>query len=381
LTPPIQKIGLALSGGGIRAMAYHCGVLRRLAETGRLEAVSQVSTVSGGSLFIGLVLASNDWKWPISDQYIELVHPKIRNLLTNVDLQSKAMKRLFHPKNWKYLLSRANVFSQCIEKYWEVTANLGELPESPTWSINGTTAETGRRFRFKQDDCGDYELGYASASNFKVADAMAVSASFPLGIGPFVIHSSDLIWWKRKTWAAFSSETEQVRLAYPKLHLYDGGVYDNLGLEPLFDIGNRKLKSNANYLIVSDAGMPLARKSLSGPMSPFRLKRIFDISLDLSRSLRIRSLSNYFQNTPNAGVYLQIGADPKARINAYKANNEEMASELLLLDWLCLSDVEKVAKYPTTLSKLDPSDFDLIERHAYETAYWNEKLFSIKCEN
>jgi NTE family protein len=45
-----MQIGLALSGGGIRAAVFHLGVLRRLAEQEFLENVSQISTVSGGSL-------------------------------------------------------------------------------------------------------------------------------------------------------------------------------------------------------------------------------------------------------------------------------------------------------------------------------------------
>ena len=45
-----MKIGLALSGGGFRATIYHLGVLARLAEQNRLEEVTFISTVSGGSL-------------------------------------------------------------------------------------------------------------------------------------------------------------------------------------------------------------------------------------------------------------------------------------------------------------------------------------------
>ena len=69
---------------------------------------------------------------------------------------------------------------------------LADLPEVPVWSINGTTAETGRRFRFKRTAVGDYELGYAEAAKFKVADTMAISAAFPGLIGPFVIQNSRL---------------------------------------------------------------------------------------------------------------------------------------------------------------------------------------------
>ena len=46
----LEKIGLALSGGGFRAAAFHLGVLKRLREIGLLDRVAVLSTVSGGSI-------------------------------------------------------------------------------------------------------------------------------------------------------------------------------------------------------------------------------------------------------------------------------------------------------------------------------------------
>jgi predicted acylesterase/phospholipase RssA len=45
-----NPFGLALSGGGFRAAAFHLGVLKRLRELGLLQKVDVVSTVSGGSI-------------------------------------------------------------------------------------------------------------------------------------------------------------------------------------------------------------------------------------------------------------------------------------------------------------------------------------------
>src|SRR5271166_5733249 len=44
------KIGLALSGGGSRAIAFHLGCLRALTRLGLLDQVVVLSTVSGGSV-------------------------------------------------------------------------------------------------------------------------------------------------------------------------------------------------------------------------------------------------------------------------------------------------------------------------------------------
>ncbi|HUP63026.1 MAG TPA: patatin-like phospholipase family protein [Thermoanaerobaculia bacterium] len=47
---PPEVIGLALSGGGFRAAAFHLGVLKRLRELGLLSRLHILSTVSGGSI-------------------------------------------------------------------------------------------------------------------------------------------------------------------------------------------------------------------------------------------------------------------------------------------------------------------------------------------
>ena len=45
-----KRIGLALSGGGYRAAAYHIGALRALHKLGVLGKVDVISSVSGGSI-------------------------------------------------------------------------------------------------------------------------------------------------------------------------------------------------------------------------------------------------------------------------------------------------------------------------------------------
>ena len=65
---PAPPVALALSGGGIRAMAFHLGVLKRMAELDLLERVARISTVSGSSLLMGLVYRSNDFCWPTSQR-------------------------------------------------------------------------------------------------------------------------------------------------------------------------------------------------------------------------------------------------------------------------------------------------------------------------
>jgi len=243
------------------------------------------------------------------------------------------------------------------------------------WSVNATTSETGRRFRFKQTAVGDYEVGYAKAADFKVAHAMAVSAAYPGIIGPFVIETGNYEWRKREAWD-LPKEAEQLKAPpFENLHLYDGGIYDNLGTEPLFDSGKQCAKEGTDFIVVSDAGAPLGQVG-PGWFRPFRLKRVADIIGEQTRALRIRSFINFLQNHPTSGAYLQIGAQAEEKLRMYGRQNPTVAEVLLCDTWATSADVARAAAYRTTLQRMTKGDFDLLERHGYESARWNLRLFA-----
>jgi NTE family protein len=55
-----QKISLALSGGGSRAIAFHLGCLRVLHRRGILDRIQVISSVSGGSVISAMYAYSDD---------------------------------------------------------------------------------------------------------------------------------------------------------------------------------------------------------------------------------------------------------------------------------------------------------------------------------
>nr|VFK57004.1 MAG: NTE family protein [Candidatus Kentron sp. TUN]VFK59862.1 MAG: NTE family protein [Candidatus Kentron sp. TUN]VFK64901.1 MAG: NTE family protein [Candidatus Kentron sp. TUN] len=374
-----RRIGIALSGGGMRSAAFHAGVFRYLAEQELLEQVAHVSSVSGGSLFTGLVYKENNYIWPSSENYLSLVFPRIRQQFTTKSLQARAISHLsLKPLNWQYSLSRANVLAKVIESVWEIDIPVCKISLFPSWSINGTTAETGRRFRIKDGRMGDYELGYAEVGDLSLASAMAMSAAFPGGIGPLAINPKHFDWRKRESWNSPASEERPCTLPFRRLHLYDGGVYDNLGIEPMFDMGKQILKTDTtpvvDYLVVSDAGAPFARGKIPHPVNPSRFKRMADIMLDQTRALRVRAFVNFLQNNPSSGAYLQLGAIPNERIKRLSEVRNTVDQQLLAYPWLQRDDIQAAAAFPTTLHRLTETDFDLLARHGYETAMWNQSL-------
>jgi NTE family protein len=354
-----NKLALALSGGGVRAMVFHAGVLLYLAERGYLEAVNQLSSVSGGSLLIGMIYKENNYIWPTSDDYKDKVYPSIKRQLCSKSLQFWALIEMLKPNNWIYILSRANVIAKTIDKLWGISKKLNHIPDYPVWSINGTNAENGKRFRFKHDTCGDYSIGYSKSREFKIAEAIAASAAFPGGIGPLVIQMNKHVWKKRQKWNDPDGTEITITPQYKTIHIYDGGVYDNLGTEPLFDIGRGVPKQSGYAILVSDAGSPFSNTFSMRALNPFRLMRILDITMDQSRSLRVRSLMNYFLKDKKNGGYLMIGQNPKSILSE---------NELKQGKWLSDKQIKIASSYGTNLSKIDTNKFNLIARHGYEAA-------------
>ncbi len=186
-------IGLALSGGGMRAAIFHLGLLGRIASDDLLERVTFVSTVSGGSLGTGLVYSlSGNW-WPASQEFLGTVAPRARRLMTRTDLQIDAILRL--PRRPQHLLyGRARILAESIEKLWGVESLVNELPDEPRWIINATAYESGKNWRFMRKRMGDYKLNHTPEPTFPLASAMAASAAFPILIGPLVLRTKGFAW-------------------------------------------------------------------------------------------------------------------------------------------------------------------------------------------
>jgi len=73
-----KKTGLALSGGGIRASAFHLGVLEKLFVLGIINQLDVISTVSGGSITGAFYLCNKDDFQNFKDHMIDNFHKSIR---------------------------------------------------------------------------------------------------------------------------------------------------------------------------------------------------------------------------------------------------------------------------------------------------------------
>jgi NTE family protein len=362
-----MKIALAFSGGGVRATVFHLGVLARLARQDLLKNVTIISSVSGGSLAAGLVFASANYRWPTSAEYLHEVVPRCLSILTRRNVQrSFVLTSLLQP--WRLVSGRAAVLGNALESQWGINRCLADLPNTPRWIINATCYQTGKNWRFERDVMGDYQTKYVVNPDFRLSHALAASAAVPGLIGPLLVQS------RRYRWSEFQDDAwHGIEPRYQHLHLWDGGVYDNLGVESLFK-PSEGLKDDSDFLIVCDASRPLvgdARKSRWRPGYLKASKRLVDIATDQVRSLRARMLIGHFKQNPGKGAYLRLGLATGKRYSHGLKGTKPTLSD---------SEVRVVSKIETTLRQLTHSEFSLLFRHGFEVAdatlsnYGNETL-------
>ncbi len=358
------RIGLSLSGGGIRAAVFHLGVLHRLAVDDLFEKIATLSTVSGGSLVTAALFAHSSMQWPSSPQYLNTTYPKLRELITSKDLFS------LNALGWaglvregrRVLFSRAALLADLLEDRWGVTGMLADLPAEPTWAINATCIETGKNWRFSRREMGDWQFGRHYNPNFKTAQAAAASAAVPYAIGALGLDLPVEGW--HRTNPATRQPLGKATPPYKRVHLWDGGAYENLGLEFLYKPGEPL--RGCDLLICSDASGPLLpptklsfRKIISGQLSS---PRLFDIASDQIRALRSRMLVRDLEAGNVRGALIKMG-------NSVRDIDVQVGRNRTDYD-LFLSDEEGrlALGHPTDLRSPTLELFDQIARHGFEVA-------------
>ncbi|MBD5401302.1 patatin-like phospholipase family protein, partial [bacterium] len=353
-----NNIGIALSGGGIRAAIFHLGLFKWLAENEMLEAVRCISSVSGASLCVGMIYSQNNLKWPTSKEFLTTVLPSVEKILLSNDLQLSALSRLIiSPSYWN---KKVNIVAKSLESKWGVHGSLSDLEGDVMWYINCTTYETGKRFYFCREKMGDYKIGYVEKPNIPLSDVMAASSGFPVLIGPYSLKTDNYHWipseYSKSDWQP----------PHKTIYLWDGGVYDNLGLESIFKFDNGGyLKDGIDFMIVSNASASINFRRRQYSRADQNLKRILDISMDQVAALRSRAVMDFIKRT-HQGMYIKIGNS--AEKIALDSNCSEAIKKNLVEKCLSKEQANKAMNYKTTLKKPDSSSYQLLLQHGFETA-------------
>ncbi len=276
---PARDVGLALSGGGFRALAFHLGCLRALHDRGVLARTFVVSGVSGGSLAAALYVYS-DGNFAAFDARVcallrgglqlkiarrAFASPRVLATVASLatsgtaaagartlaagDAVAAHLPALVRPR--RLVTPPWRRFSSATEALVDVFAEL--FPEQTLGSarrddvdvvLNACELRSGSAFRFGSRESHCYRYGTV-VDDLPVALAVAASAAYPL-----LLPALD----RQFRFRDHDGVESQRRVV-----LTDGGVFDNLGtsvLEPGRDTGITVTYDPA-YVIACDAGRGL----------------------------------------------------------------------------------------------------------------------------
>ncbi len=298
LGPRLEKqrnVGLALSGGGSRAIAFHLGCLRALHDLDLLDRLQVISSVSGGSV-ISAMYAYSDDPFPVFEahalqlldqglhrdifrqafrpssirkavrvQFVASVCFIARTLhrLARFAIPSSNPDRLSQPVERTF--SRTEAFKEVIAKSMFGDTIVRDVSrESLDTVINSTDLRSGSAFRFGSRQSGCWRFGTIASEDALVADAVAASAAYPVCLPAL----------ERKYRFLKNGQTSSPT----RVLLTDGGVFENLGVSPMEPGRTAAISTNVfdpEYIICCDAGAGLFDADSYPTRWPTRMYRSF----------------------------------------------------------------------------------------------------------
>jgi len=309
------RIGLALSGGGFRATAFHLGVFRKLKDMGILWKLDLLSCVSGGSI-AGAYLAANwgdDAALDRLDQYLRSTSIAVASVVAGV----------LNPFE-----SRLDKLAEAYDRDLFKKKTLAQLDRGPRLYLNATNLATGNMFFFvtgekKGAEMGEHELGTTKADTFRLSRAVAASSAFPPVFPPLKLTKKEYN----------VPDVDYVTLT-------DGGVYDNLGANPLF----REKRNALDYAIVSDAGKPFDIEDRPTEWGMIVLKEAIGITMEQIRGLQFKRLE------------LTLAAKQKPKGLWFSIDSKEGEAQA--------GDAAFASAVGTNLKKLSDAEMTVLARHS-----------------
>lgn len=253
---PSLVMAVTISGGGARAAAFGYGVLRALDEVhfdwnGKsltlLDATDLISGVSGGSI--------------VSAYYAAFGREELPRFETDFlrrNFQDDLVSLLLHPANLHALSSpwfgRSNLLQRQLDGLYRgmTYADLNARPRHPQLIVTATDLTRGNGFEFTWDqfalicsDLGQVPLSFAVAASSAVPIALSpltvknYSSQCPADAAPAApldaeVGSSGVANYRQRMYRAQINEYLDSSLR-PYVHLVDGGLADNLGVQRLLD--------------------------------------------------------------------------------------------------------------------------------------------------
>ena len=423
-----RRLGVALSGGGYRATAFHVGTLRALHKMGVLEKVDVLSTISGGSI-TGAAFSLHQGDFPSFDAaMLKAVSTKsvICYILTSwvflgfavfvLAFLAAAGRFLFRAHPWLFLLVLialvillivfqfrlfpvSKVIERAYDKFFFHHATLSALRPKPELAIGATNLQTCRPFTFSPRKMEDSAYAYYNPpirfkhADFPVSRAVMASTCVPFAFTPVKIDPK-----------FFADPKDMVR-CHPVL--VDGGVYDNQGVHKITQSGS---SYECQYVITSDAGnrLPFEKsynntytlllrtvnvfmvriKNFQMALHLYRdglesKKQVAYLSLDWDLANCIPGFVNNLQNSKVPKSVIDAHVIPPAWMANVYENRAQITSLLesnvgynMIRDQgLSDAELKKIRKVGTNLTRIRYKTVLLLARHAANITELQVKLY------
>ena len=296
-----SAVGLCFSGGGYRATLFHAGAILRLNEFGLVHRATRIASVSGGSITTGvLAMVWDKLEFdshgiaPAETMQEHFLRPILQATSVNVDVKV----------GFKGLLpgfSAGNALADAYDRNIFGSMRIRDVPETPRFIWCATNLQTGGLFRFERHALRDWRALNSTTKEIRLSQAVAASSAFPPFLSPLRLDLK----------AEDTTVPDYARFRDPALLrrpvLVDGGVYDNLGLEPIW--------KNCGVIYSSCAGSNSAARPSSLTLD--HMVPVLYTFLDSSIDWRERVLVYLYRNTlqdnlpERAGAYWTMATDPQ----------------------------------------------------------------------
>lgn len=355
---------LCLSGGGFRAALFHLGAVRRLDELGVLGGLRTVSAVSGGAIVANL-LAHPDLEWPDPRSgpgrvggLEELVVEPLR-ALTRRNVRTPALLSRLRPPGWGSADVSVRVLADELERavpWWGtdlrehrrggpvILTGATEVGYGVSW-IFADARSVGPRGRI-----GDHRLGYAAPPpGLRIVDAVAASCAYPPFIAPMQLDGTELGLVGGVPDLDEPQETRE--LLGRRILLADGGVYDNLGLEPVW--------ADHASVLVSDGGAVFRGRHTGSVVG--QLWQLLSIAASGGQTARLRWLRASF----SAGIVQGATWSLESPNTVSAVPGHGPGPELAAGGGYPAGVVATINRVRTDLDAFSPGEQMVLERHGY----------------
>jgi NTE family protein len=327
-----NSVGLSFSGGGYRATLFHLGAVRRLNEFGILPKLTTISSVSGGSILNGF-LASR-LPAPLSNGIVDLekaVSNPVREFCS-LDIRKWIALEVAIPGTHNSL-----ALAKQYDQHLTSGKLIKDIPSNPIHVFCATDLAYAVNWTFKKRQCGDYQAGFQDTpADWQVSTAVAASSCFPPIFKPLNLNLDPA-----KLMGGKIPPSAERDKCIRELPFSDGGVYDNLGLEPIW--------KDHEIVLCSDGGALFRVGGDTGFV--WEIDRFISIPENQALAVRKRWLISNFVAKQLKGTYWGIGS------TAYDYGVQQGYSNDLAKNY--------ISAIRTDLDRFSDAEASILENHGY----------------